>query len=139
MLNSYYKSSYYKITTYIVGILQPTNRNFKMTFYGGFNLLLIANVSLISYFGDTAGMTANYFNTTNNAISRHLPTCASVSWSACARYNLSGPTMYCWRSNSASSLSSCSGVKIVLTLFDFPTFLLPLTQSADFSPARESP
>lgn len=47
-------------------------------------------------------------------------TCASVNLNAWAKYSLSGPTIYCWRANSPSSRSSCSAVKIVLTLFDFP-------------------
>lgn len=45
-------------------------------------------------------------------------TCASVSCSVCARYSRSGPTIYCCRSNSASNLSNCSGVKMVRTRFD---------------------
>ncbi|CAN7999747.1 unnamed protein product, partial [Ixodes pacificus] len=46
----------------------------------------------------------------------HTLTCASVSRRAAARYSRSGPTMYCWRSNSASSRSSWSAVKMVRTL-----------------------
>lgn len=54
----------------------------------------------------------------------------SVNCRVCARYNLSGPTIYCCLSNSASNLSNCSGVKIVRTrlLFneiDDDLFLLP--------------
>lgn len=47
-------------------------------------------------------------------------TWASVNRSAWARYSLSGPTIYCWRANSPSRRSSCSAVKIVLTLFTLP-------------------
>jgi hypothetical protein len=51
-------------------------------------------------------------------------TWASDKLRADAKYNLSGPTIYCCLSNSISSFSSCSGVKMVLTLFDFPWEIL---------------
>lgn len=47
-------------------------------------------------------------------------TWASVNRSAWARYNLSGPTIYCWRANSPSKRSNCSAVKMVRTLFTLP-------------------
>ena len=44
-----------------------------------------------------------------------LQTCASVSCNVWAKYKRSGPTIYCCLSNSASNLSSWSGVKMVRT------------------------
>ena len=54
----------------------------------------------------------------------HTLTWPSVNRNAWARYKRSGPTMYCCRANSRSSRSSCSAVKIVLTLLclRFPEF-----------------
>lgn len=54
----------------------------------------------------------------------HSLTWASVSWSVCAKYKRSGPTIYCCLSNSASRRSNCSGVKIVRTRLLFNDDLL---------------
>lgn len=57
-------------------------------------------------------------------------TWASVSCRAEARRNRSDPTMYCCRANSFSSRDSCSMVKLVRILFDFPPLVLNEWMSA---------
>lgn len=42
-------------------------------------------------------------------------TCDSDRRRLAANTNLSGPTMYCWRANSASNRSNCSALKMVRT------------------------
>ena len=44
-------------------------------------------------------------------------TCDSDRRRLAANTNLSGPTMYCWRANSASNRSNCSALKMVRTRF----------------------
>lgn len=64
-------------------------------------------------------------------------TCDSLSPRADAKYILSGPTMYCCRSNSNSNRSSCSGVKIVLILFILPLWLMTFCELPQLSCAFE--